>query len=313
MRADADAEAARMRRETDDYVDAKLANFEVALHKTIAAVQKGRDKIRGRHDYDELGDPVDDTPLPARSADPVAAGATAPAAPGSRFGTRRRAPVSWRVGRHEAVLHRARPRKAYLLTTIDPRSPLVLDTRELGRRAGSMQEVSLTVPAPADLGIMSIGVPEGSEIELDLRLESVIEGVLVSGTALVQLTGECSRCLDPISDELEVDLQELYALRGDRRTGRPVAHRRSRRRTDDEQLHLVGDHLDLEPVLRDAVVLDLPLAPVCRDDCPGLCPQCGFRLADDPTHDHDVIDPRWAALSGWKRSVTDDDIDKEEG
>jgi cell division septum initiation protein DivIVA len=64
VRADADAEASRMRRETDDYVDAKLANFEVALHKTIAAVQKGRDKIRGRHDYDALGGPVDDTPLP---------------------------------------------------------------------------------------------------------------------------------------------------------------------------------------------------------------------------------------------------------
>ena len=64
VRADADAEAQRMRRETDDYVDAKLANFEVALHKTIAAVQKGRDKIRGRADYDGLGDPVDTTPLP---------------------------------------------------------------------------------------------------------------------------------------------------------------------------------------------------------------------------------------------------------
>jgi vacuolar-type H+-ATPase subunit H len=64
VRADADAEAQRMRRETDDYVDAKLANFEVALHKTIAAVQKGRDKIRGRHDFEELGEPLDETPLP---------------------------------------------------------------------------------------------------------------------------------------------------------------------------------------------------------------------------------------------------------
>lgn len=64
VRADADAEAARMRRETDDYVDAKLANFEVALHKTIAAVQKGRDKIRGRHDFEDLDGPVDETPLP---------------------------------------------------------------------------------------------------------------------------------------------------------------------------------------------------------------------------------------------------------
>ena len=177
-----------------------------------------------------------------------------------------------------------------------------------------MLEVSLAVPAPAGIGIMSIGVPEGSEIELDVRLESVIEGVLVSGTALVQLTGECSRCLDPISDELEVDLQELYVYGETDSRGRPVAHEQTEDDADDEQLHLVGDHLDLEPVLRDAVVLDLPLAPVCRDDCPGLCPQCGFRLEDDPEHDHDVIDPRWAALSTLEPTeMTDVHTEKEEG
>ena len=211
------------------------------------------------------------------------------------------------------------PGRQYPLTTLDPRSPLVLDTRELGRRAGSLQEVSLSVPAPAGIGIMSVGVPEGSEIELDVRLESVIEGVLVSGTALVQLTGECSRCLDPISDELEVDLQELYAYEETDERGRVV--RRMPGSTDadedDEQRHVVGDLLDLEPVLRDAVVLDLPLAPVCRDDCPGLCPQCGFRLEDDPEHHHDVIDPRWAALGSLGTTSTTDtdviDIEKEEG
>ncbi len=184
-----------------------------------------------------------------------------------------------------------------------------------------MQEVSLTVPAPAGIGIMSIGVPEGSEIELDVRLESVIEGVLVSGTARVQLTGECSRCLDPISDELEVDLQELYGYEETDERGRPL--RRSSTEADadqdDEQHRMVGDHLDLEPVLRDAVVVDLPLAPVCRDDCPGLCPQCGFRLEDDPEHHHDVIDPRWAALGGALESIgstdtdVETDVEKEEG
>jgi uncharacterized protein len=173
-----------------------------------------------------------------------------------------------------------------------------------------MREVSLTVPAPAGIGIMSIGVPEGSEIELDVRLESVIEGVLVSGTAQVQLTGECSRCLDQVSDELEVDLQELYRYEA------TDAHGRVQREPDeddenDEQRTLAGDYLDLEPVLRDAVVLDLPLAPVCRDDCPGLCPQCGFRLEDDLDHHHDVIDPRWAALGGALQAVVDDE--KKEG
>jgi uncharacterized protein len=156
---------------------------------------------------------------------------------------------------------------------------------------------------------MSIGVPEGSGIECDVRLESVIEGVLVSGTARVRLEGECSRCLDPISDELEVDLQELYVYPETDARGRAVT---SDADEDDEQRYVVDEHVDLEPLLRDAVVLDLPLAPVCRDDCPGLCSQCGARLADDPEHHHDVIDPRWAALGGLVGTDAPTD-EKEEG
>jgi len=177
-----------------------------------------------------------------------------------------------------------------------------------------MQELSLTRPAPEGIGIMSIGVPSGSDVELDLRLESVVEGVLVSGTARVQLAGECSRCLDPVSDELEVDIQELYAYEETDHRGRPVRSDSAEGDDEDEQRHMVGDHLDLEPVLRDAVVLDLPLAPVCRDDCPGLCPQCGFRLEDDPEHHHDVIDPRWASLGSLQvdeQGTTDNEKDED--
>ena len=183
-----------------------------------------------------------------------------------------------------------------------------------------MQEVSLTVPAPEGIGIMSVGVPEGSEVELHVRLESVIDGVLVSGTAQVQLLGECSRCLDSITDELEVDLQEFYAYEATDERGRVIRRTtpESDADADDEQRRLVGDDLDLEPVLRDTVVLDLPLAPVCRDDCPGLCSLCGLRLEEDPTHHHDVIDPRWAALGSLETTGTTDhelvlDIEKEEG
>ena len=69
---------------------------------------------------------------------------------------------------------------------------------------------------------------------------------------------------------------------------------------------LEGDLVDLEPLLRDAVVLSLPFQPLCREDCPGLCTECGARLADDPGHQHeDAIDPRWAALRGLTQ--TDDD------
>jgi uncharacterized protein len=155
-----------------------------------------------------------------------------------------------------------------------------------------MRSLSRSVPAPADLGLDVLGVPEGSELELDLRLESVVEGVLVSGTVDATVTGECVRCLDPVSRPLVVDLQELYAHQG---RGREDGH--GERDDQDEDLpQLEGDLLDLEPALRDAVVLALPLQPLCRDDCPGLCPECGVRLDADPGHRHDEADPRWAAL-----------------
>ncbi len=173
------------------------------------------------------------------------------------------------------------------MPALDPRSPLVLDTRELNRRPGSMQTVSRTVPAPADLGSDVIGVPAGSDLALDLRLESVMEGVLVSGTVSGLATGECVRCLDDVSDEVVVDVQELFAYPGRTPAGEE---------DEDDVRELEGDLVDLEPVLRDAVVPVLPFQPVCEPDCPGLCPRCGARLADEPGHSHDDVDPRWAVL-----------------
>ncbi len=178
---------------------------------------------------------------------------------------------------------------------LDPRAPLVLDTRELGRRPGSQRTTTLTAPAPADMGIEVLRVPEGSPIEIALRLEAVMEGVLVTGTATAGLEGECVRCLEPIHDDVEVDLQELFV------------YEENDTASDEEDSgtsRLEGDLLDLEPLLRDAVVLSLPFQPLCQDDCPGLCTECGARLADDPGHQHDEpIDPRWAALT----ELTQDD------
>lgn len=183
---------------------------------------------------------------------------------------------------------------------LDPRAPLVLDTRELGRRPGSMRKVALTVPAPADLAVELVGVPTGSELELDLRLEAVMEGVLVTGTVRAPFAGECARCLDPASGELEAEIQELYAYPDD--GDAPPAGEPG----DEETYRLEGDLLDLEPAVRDAVVIALPLAPLCQDDCPGLCPDCGARLADaGPEHGHDGADPRWAALERLQPSSTE--------
>jgi uncharacterized protein len=186
---------------------------------------------------------------------------------------------------------------------LNPRSPLVFDTISLGRRPGSMEQVQRTVEAPADLGTDVIAVPPGAPVELELRLESVVEGVLVTGSARATATGACVRCLDPVDHEVDVRFQELFAY-----ADRAAHHHEVAPDEDETEEHtLAGDLFDLEPVLRDAVVPALPFQPVCRDDCPGLCSECGAHLADDPQHHHDVTDPRWSALSALSSvDVTDD-------
>ena len=173
----------------------------------------------------------------------------------------------------------------------DPRSPFVFDVREVGRRAGSARDYRRSVPAPAGLGLDLVGVPEQASIELDLRLESVTEGVLVTGTVTAPIRGECGRCLEPIHDELGVDVCELFAW----------PNSVTDETTEQDEVHRIdGDHLDVEPVVRDLVVLGLPWTPLCRPDCAGLCPTCGQRLDDLPAgHTHEQLDPRWAALAAY--------------
>ncbi|MDH6137015.1 uncharacterized protein P3T37_006446 [Kitasatospora sp. MAA4] len=197
------------------------------------------------------------------------------------------------------------------MNRLDHRDPLVFDTHELGRRPGSLRKVSRTLKAPEGLGIVDvIGVPADSEIVLELRLESVVEGVLVTGTVEADVAGECVRCLEPVEDSLDVDFQELYYYpeadeRGRTRTGGTSDEEQSDE-DEDEIYRLEGDYFDLQPVLRDAVVLALPLQPVCQEDCLGLCSECGARLSDDPDHHHDVADPRWAALQGLSAAPGDE-------
>ncbi|GLX97604.1 DUF177 domain-containing protein [Herbidospora sp. NEAU-GS84] len=178
--------------------------------------------------------------------------------------------------------------------TLDPRAPWVISTHDLGRRPGSMRTMKPVLPAPADVAVGLIGVPKDADVELDLRLEAVMEGVLVTGTALAPLTGECSRCLEPLTSDVEVDFQELFFY-----TAEDAG--------EDDQI-LDGELLDLEPTFRDAVVLALPLSPVCSDDCAGLCAECGVRLAEaGPDHRHETLDPRWASLRGLVSNNDEDD------
>jgi uncharacterized protein len=168
-------------------------------------------------------------------------------------------------------------------------TPLTIGVRELGRSPGSMRTFNERIPVPEDFGTPLIKVTPGTDLDLELRFEAVHEGILVSGSVLVDVTGECSRCLEIFEHELEVGVQELFFYEEP-----PVGLDED----EDTQRWVEHDSIDLEPVLRDAVVTALPFQPVCREDCEGLCSECGIRLADEPGHHHEILDPRWSALQG---------------
>ncbi|BBY61701.1 hypothetical protein MSAR_48370 [Mycolicibacterium sarraceniae] len=166
--------------------------------------------------------------------------------------------------------------------------PLVFDISRLGRRPGSMLEVRETVSSPSRIGLDLIAIERGADVNLHLRLESVSEGVLVTGTLHAPTRGECSRCLTPFTGDVEISLTELFAY--------PDSATESTTE-EDEVGHVIDQTIDLEQSIVDAVGLALPFTPVCTEDCPGLCTRCGVPLSSaEPGHHHDEIDPRFAKL-----------------
>ncbi len=181
-----------------------------------------------------------------------------------------------------------------------PGSPLAVNVTRLGRRPGSMFPLHDVVPSPSRIGVEMIGIQAGAPLELDLRVESVSEGVLVTGTLTAPIAGECSRCLTPFDGRVDVSLTELFAY-PDSITEATTE--------EDEVGRVVNDIVDLEQPIIDAVGLELPFSPVCQPDCPGLCPRCGIPLATaEPGHHHDEIDPRWAKLAAMLPPDNDGDV-----
>ena len=179
-------------------------------------------------------------------------------------------------------------------------NPFILNTHDLPRRAGEMKEYQLDIPAHARIGVPLIAVPEGDIVELDIRLESVTEGVLASADIYAIARGECIRCLDPVEVVVDRKIQELYRYEPTNEKGR------KKRRDDEdvdlegeEELQMEGDLMDLEIPVIDAIILTLPVNPLCSDECLGLCPDCGEKWENLPEgHAHEVIDARWSGLDG---------------
>jgi len=174
-----------------------------------------------------------------------------------------------------------------------------LNTHELARRAGEMKEYELDITVQEKVGVELISVPVGEVIEVDARLESVTEGVLLTAEIFAIAKGECIRCLDPVSINIERKIQELYYY------AQKIEKSKKKRSDEDldleleEEFMMDGDIMDLESPIRDAIVLALPINPLCNDECLGLCPECGGKWAQlEADHAHEVIDARWASLQG---------------
>lgn len=184
-----------------------------------------------------------------------------------------------------------------------------LNTHELPRRAGEMKEYQLDLEVLEPVGVPLVAVAAGDVIEVDLRLESVTEGVLLSAELFAIAKGECIRCLDPVEITVERKIQELYRYEPTNERGGKSAKKKAKRAegASDEDIDLEGvDELwmdgsvmNLENPIRDAIVLDLPVNPLCSQACLGLCPDCGEKWAELPDgHQHEAIDARWAGLAG---------------
>lgn len=167
---------------------------------------------------------------------------------------------------------------------------LSFDAVDLIHKPGAHREVHRTITAEEQVGNPIMGVKPGTEITLRAHLESVVEGIFVSGTADSTISGECSRCLDEISDEVSVRIGDLFTY--------PEKIPADMDPEEAEDIPLMeGDTVDLGHMVHDAFAVAAPFRPLCSEDCLGLCDQCGFRMEDDPEHEHVVIDPRFAALA----------------
>lgn len=175
---------------------------------------------------------------------------------------------------------------------MDFRSPFVVSISDLPRQEGASRDFSYDFSAPENCGVQLLEIPAGEPIHAELNYQSVSEGVLVQGAVEAVAIGRCSRCLRDITEEMHEMVAELVFY---------PENKQALIAEGDEEAEdfpeIVDDRIDLEPILRDALVLAMPFTPLCEPDCAGLCPECGQPWRDLPEdHHHEQLDPRFAAL-----------------
>ena len=162
---------------------------------------------------------------------------------------------------------------------------LLVNATELLREPGSRKHVEAAIPL-ADVDVAEARLT--GDVVVDVTLESTLDDVEVAGTLTVDWTDTCRRCLRDVGGPLVIDVEERYAAE------------------DPDAFPIDHGQIDLRPMVRESVLLGVPDAPLCREDCPGLCPTCGADLTDDPDHEHDPArDERWAVLDVLRQSGQD--------
>ena len=193
-------------------------------------------------------------------------------------------------------------------------SPWAVSVAQVASRPGQSKEIDATFPAPSGIGDEIVGVDEGADVSVVGSFDSIVDGLILNARISAPVHAECTRCLKPIDEDWPVDVTVFFPYE----SGQDKANGKGGKSKKDDEIDIIagedesedtypllenGAFADIEAMIRDTLVESLPLQPLCRPDCRGLCSQCGADLNEDPDHHHDVTDIRFAGLAGLKAQL----------
>lgn len=187
-------------------------------------------------------------------------------------------------------------------------SPWAIAVDLVSSRAGQSKDIDSDFPVPEGIGDEVIHITEGQSLHITGRIDSLVDGLLLTGTLDAPISAECTRCLRPLHRTDHIQLTAFFPYDApesptDAFTGNVELIAGEDEGGDTYPLAANGRIMDVEALLRDTLVEAIPLQPLCRPDCAGLCPQCGINLNDHPEHKHEVTDMRWSALEQLRDSL----------
>lgn len=185
-------------------------------------------------------------------------------------------------------------------------SPWAVSVAQIAGRPGESKEIDAAFPAPSGIGDDVVGVDEGADVTVTGSFDSIVDGIIFTGRVSAPAHAECTRCLKPIEHPWTADVTAFFPLedtRKDNRKGEVEIIAGEDESEDTYPLSSDGSFADIEALLRDTLVEALPLQPLCKPDCLGLCSQCGADLNEDPDHHHDMPDIRLAELADLKAKL----------